>query len=163
MSLNSETRGRRSKGRLGIATAAGLALFLILPYRPVEAAETVKRESEALPVAKPHEQLECKDCHKSHSMIPPARTGRPCVRCHEDQMGDDSHPTGVAPEGEVPEDLPLSLGGKITCITCHVLHETESHETESRARSLLRKKFSDLCMSCHFRHMKTDSHSHADE
>jgi predicted CXXCH cytochrome family protein len=114
-------------------------------------------ESDAAPVAKPHDELSCKDCHKSHSMVPPEENSEPCIKCHEDQTGKNSHPTGVTYKGEMPpEKLPLSKDGKLTCSTCHILHETESP-----VPALLRKKFNDLCKTCHYpdRHPKGhDSH-----
>lgn len=110
--------------------------------------------SETAPVAGPHDKLECEDCHAAHSMAPLLENSQACLECHDDQAGGDSHPTGVVHEGDPPEDLPLSKDGKLTCGTCHALHETES-----RAPALLRKKFNDLCMSCHYPDTNPKDHS----
>lgn len=129
----------------GITTISVLLCLACLRV-PAEASEAVvPKESGAAPVAKPHEKLLCKDCHKSHGMVPPEENSRLCLKCHEDQAGDNSHPTGVVHEGEPPEGLPLSKDGKLICNTCHILHETKSP-----APALLRKKFNDLCVICHF-------------
>jgi predicted CXXCH cytochrome family protein len=88
----------------------------------------------------------CEDCHKPHSMVPPLENDKPCIGCHEDQTGENSHPTGVVYSGEAPpEKLPLSKDGKLTCSTCHILHKTDSP-----APDLLRKTFNDLCKTCHY-------------
>ncbi len=142
-------------------SAAILSLLLLLPFlcMPAQAAgEVVAGQSETQPVAKPHEKLECKDCHKSHSMVPPEENSRPCLKCHKDQTGKDSHPTGVAHDGEPPEGLPLSKDHKLTCNTCHILHESESP-----APALLRKKFNDLCRTCHYPRKKPGANTSAPE
>ena len=116
----------------------------------------VTDESEAPPIAKPHEELECKSCHKSHSMVLPEENSAPCIKCHENQTGKDSHPTGVDYEGAAPpEGLPLSKDDKLTCGTCHILHKTEAPDPP---RALLRKKFDKLCKTCHYPDKKSAGH-----
>jgi predicted CXXCH cytochrome family protein len=81
-------------------------------------------------------------------MIPPAQNSAPCVKCHEKETGKDSHPTGVDYEGTAPpEGLPLSKDKKLTCGTCHILHETGSPNPPA---ALMRKKFNELCTTCHY-------------
>ena len=114
----------------------------------------ITEESDAPPISMPHEKLECKSCHKSHSMLAPEESNAPCVDCHEKQTGKDSHPTGVAYEGaEPPGGLPLSKDNKLTCGTCHLLHKTEAPDPP---RALLRKKFNVLCKSCHYPDKKSE-------
>lgn len=139
-------RRRLSHPFLG-AAAVALVMCFALPFPAAKASETAEgKKAEPPPVSKPHEKLPCEDCHKSHGVIPPEKTGRPCLKCHEDQAGDNSHPVDIPYKGEVPpEKLPLSVDGKITCNTCHILHEPESS-----VPALLRKKFNDLCMTCHY-------------
>lgn len=129
-----------------------LLALLCISAQTVGAAATAPPE--AVPVARPHDKLECEDCHGSHSMAPLLDNSQACLKCHDDQAGEDSHPTGVVHEGDPPEDLPLSKDGKLTCGTCHALHETESP-----APALLRKKFNDLCMSCHYPNRNPKDHS----
>jgi predicted CXXCH cytochrome family protein len=127
-------------------TAAIVSIALIFLFTPVHADEVAApSQPETTPVAKPHDELDCNECHKSHSIVPPNQDSRSCIKCHEDQTGENSHPTGVVFEGEPPEGIPLSKDGKLTCNTCHILHETKDPE-----RSLLRREFNDLCASCHF-------------
>ena len=43
-----------------------------------------------------------------------------CLLCHGDQG--PSHHTGIQPRKPVPDILPLSPEGLITCATCHFMH-----------------------------------------
>ena len=55
------------------------------------------------------------------------------------------HRTGMVPSMRVPEDMPLDVGGRLTCATCH-----DPHATEGRNRWLLRRpRGAALCRSCH--------------
>jgi predicted CXXCH cytochrome family protein len=157
----SATTPRKSTGKavihlvtLIVSVAAIISLF----FGPGLADEIgTPPPPEVPPVAKPHDELDCNECHKSHGMVPPNQDSRSCIKCHEDQTGEDSHPTGVVFEGEPPEGIPLSKDGKLTCNTCHILHETKNPE-----RSLLRREFNDLCASCHFpngKRRETPDHS----
>ena len=134
---------------------AVLPLLLLLALLCISAqAFGATAPPEDVPVARPHDKLECEDCHGAHSMAPLLDNSQACLKCHDDQAGEDSHPTGVVHEGDPPKGLPLSKDGKLTCSTCHVLHETESP-----APALLRKKFNDLCMSCHYPDRNPKDHS----
>lgn len=139
-------RGRGSTGFICVTLSSILILCLAVELSEVESAEEIaKREPTVNPVAKPHKDLSCEDCHIVHGAKLLVDTGQSCITCHEDQVGDDSHPTNVPHTGEPPAGLPLSKEGHITCYTCHVLHETKSPVAR-----LLRKKFDVLCMTCHF-------------
>jgi len=67
-----------------------------------------------------------------------------CNACHADEG--PSHRTGMPPHRPVPETLPLSGSGVITCGTCHFVHG----ERES-VREFLRIDNSrgGLCLTCH--------------
>jgi len=43
-----------------------------------------------------------------------------CKDCHE-YLG-LSHPTGMRPTMNIPEDFPLNSQGRVTCATCHKIH-----------------------------------------
>src|SRR5262249_56156233 len=43
-----------------------------------------------------------------------------CILCHGNEG--PSHHTGIRPRGAVPDTLPLSAEGLITCATCHFVH-----------------------------------------
>lgn len=132
-----------------LLSCSGPSARIGAPAQPSNA----ENDETAAPVAGAHQQLSCDDCHKSHTMIPPVQNDAPCIKCHDDQTGDNSHPTGVAHKGEPPEGLPLSKDGKLTCTTCHVLHETDSP-----APVLLRMKFNDLCRACHYSDKPSEGH-----
>ncbi|TMB11831.1 MAG: hypothetical protein E6J71_24920 [Deltaproteobacteria bacterium] len=67
-----------------------------------------------------------------------------CILCHGDQG--PSHHTGIRPLKPVPETLPLSAEGLITCATCHFVHGEPS-----AFRDLVRIDNSrgGLCLTCH--------------
>ncbi len=121
------------------------ALFLIAVFIISISERTDAKDETVAPIAPPHEEQSCEDCHSVHGMKLLDDSGRVCVKCHEDAAGKDSHPTNITHEGEPPEGLPLSKDGNITCYTCHVLHETEPV-----VNGLLRKEFDALCITCHF-------------
>ena len=67
-----------------------------------------------------------------------------CVLCHNDEG--PSHHTGIRPRKAVPESLPLSAEGLITCATCHFVHGEPA-----AADDFLRIDNSrgGLCLTCH--------------
>jgi len=104
----------------------------------------------ALPGARPVEHTlpdskkNCALCHQDGSA---AKEGlrKPlsqlCIDCHPERTAPAEHKVDVVPAVEV-RGLPLT-DGKITCVTCHDPHR-------NTFGSLLRKKQTDLCLSCHF-------------
>ena len=67
-----------------------------------------------------------------------------CILCHGDQG--PSHRTGIRPRKPVPDTLPLSAEGLITCATCHFMHGEPS-----ALRDFVRIDNSrgGLCLTCH--------------
>ena len=67
-----------------------------------------------------------------------------CTLCHGDQG--PSHRTGIRPRKPVPDTLPLSAEGLITCATCHFMHGEPS-----ALRDFVRIDNSrgGLCLTCH--------------
>ena len=67
-----------------------------------------------------------------------------CILCHSDQG--PSHHTGIRPTKPVPETLPLSAEGLITCATCHFVH---GEQPTSRDFVRIENSRGGLCLSCH--------------
>ena len=67
-----------------------------------------------------------------------------CLLCHGDQG--PSHHTGIRPRKPVPEALPLSVEGLITCATCHFVHG-EHGAGQDFVR--IENARGGLCLSCH--------------
>jgi hypothetical protein len=67
-----------------------------------------------------------------------------CNACHGDQG--PSHKTGVRPARPVPETLPLSTDGLVTCATCHFMHGEDD-----RFGDFVRidNRRGGLCLTCH--------------
>ncbi len=66
-----------------------------------------------------------------------------CSVCHDEGP---SHHTGIAPKGPVPDALPLSSQGLITCSTCHFVHgEPDPFEDFVR----IDNRRGGLCLTCH--------------
>lgn len=67
-----------------------------------------------------------------------------CILCHGDEG--PSHHTGIQPRKPVPDMLPLSVEGLITCATCHFMHGEPNS-----AGDFLRIDNSrgGLCLTCH--------------
>jgi predicted CXXCH cytochrome family protein len=61
-------------------------------------------------------------------------------------MGAD-HLGAPTDESTVPDDLPLSETGEVTCITCH-----EPHAVEQNVPRRLRASGKELCKKCHPMH-----------
>lgn len=70
-----------------------------------------------------------------------------CEDCHQLSQG-LTHPTGMKPTMEIPEDFSLDWMGRMTCSTCHDIHQ----ETEANSYPyLLRRPTAGktFCVSCH--------------
>ena len=67
-----------------------------------------------------------------------------CLLCHGDQG--PSHHTGIRPRKPVPDTLPLSVEGLITCATCHFMHG-EPNSSDDFLR--IDNSRGGLCLTCH--------------
>lgn len=99
---------------------------------------------------KPHlmDQV-CSKCHLAGKEVDATRARRLigsqemlCGACHKN-VKRMSHPSGFAPKGKIPADLPLDWKGEMTCSTCHEVHGSKP--------GLLRgdRRGKDLCFACH--------------
>jgi len=66
-----------------------------------------------------------------------------CFTCHDEGP---SHHTGIKPTMPVPDTLPLSVEGLITCATCHFLHG-EPNAVGDALR--INNDRGALCLTCH--------------
>ncbi len=67
-----------------------------------------------------------------------------CLLCHGNEG--PSHHTGIRPRKPVPDTLPLSAEGLITCATCHFLHgEPQGFKDFVR----IENSRGGLCLTCH--------------
>lgn len=81
-----------------------------------------------------------------------------CARCHKTLENTVSHPVDIVPTRALPPpDFPLSYEGKMTCSTCHDIHES-SNQIFGVASAFLRRQIKgrELCAICH-----EDSAGHA--
>lgn len=101
--------------------------------------------------ANAHQTKECTVCHVSHNG---GAVKKPltelCVSCHPKLVLAGNHKVEINPQytvfqnvplTPVPQNIPLTKEGKITCITCHDQHSQKS--------SMLRMEYMVLCNSCH--------------
>jgi predicted CXXCH cytochrome family protein len=142
--------------KYGLATAAGLTLLTALPFS-YQLWQEQQKES-------PHYRAgACMVCHSSANDTT-LKTDELtlCTSCH-DREGDVevlnaegiaikinlglSHPWGIVPVRGVPQNLPLSPLGQITCQTCHDVHSDNA--TNRMVRLCDGKDFTPLCHDCH--------------
>ncbi len=139
--------------RVAVA-AAVLAAFASCTHRAPDTSRTVAAATPPKPafeiyppaqiasVKDPHHhrgKALCQRCHFPDLKL----TNGPnalCLECH--RFGHSNHPVDVVQKAAV-KDLPLGEGGKVACHTCHDPHQK---------KSVLRKSFNELCMTCHARH-----------
>lgn len=109
-------------------------------------------------VKQPHQFLEtqCGICHESVSgtneaMDLPPVSSKICITCHPETAGSMSHPVDITPGNLPPPELPL-VNGRLSCLTCHVVHPTPLRANVFR-RSLLRRpgRGAQFCTACHRR------------
>jgi predicted CXXCH cytochrome family protein len=67
-----------------------------------------------------------------------------CNACHGDEG--PSHRTGMPPRQPIPETLPLSSSGMITCSTCHFVH---GEPNPFGAFVRIDNSRGALCLTCH--------------
>ena len=66
-----------------------------------------------------------------------------CIGCHDEGP---SHHTGIRPRKPVPDTLPLSVDGLITCATCHFIHGEQNPYGDFLRIDNSR---GGLCLTCH--------------
>ncbi len=122
--------GRPSDGRVADAAAPPRAAFEVYPAAQVAG------------VKDPHDyhgKALCQRCHAPDLKLTNAPNAL-CRECH--RFGHGNHPVDVVQKTPA-KDLPLLAGGKVACHTCHDPHQK---------KVVLRKRFDDLCRSCHKPH-----------
>jgi hypothetical protein len=125
------------------------------------AAALVLAASLSIVLAKPHGEdvhrpdADCGQCHTgernalgedaagARALVVPDLEQR-CLVCHGDEG--PSHRTGMPPNKPVPDTLPLSSTGLITCATCHFMHG-EKNPFGDFVR--LDNSHGGLCLTCH--------------
>ncbi len=123
-------RSPETSGRIADAAAPPKAAFEVFPVEQIAG------------VKDPHDykgKALCQRCHFPDLKL----TNGPdalCGECHK--FGHGNHPTNVVQKTAI-KDLPLLDGGKVACHTCHDPH---------RKKSVLRKPFNELCLTCHKKH-----------
>lgn len=107
----------------------------------------------------PHDfaESECVLCHQgdgegAHGINDDAITSL-CLQCHPDLFSEGyMHPVDVMPQKvtTIPDDMPLSKLGRITCITCHDVHVP--YLTPLGTRSYFLRRYgtgAEFCKNCH--------------
>lgn len=85
---------------------------------------------------------ECTVCHVSHNGGPVKKPlTELCVSCHGERIEAGEHRVEIVPKYPVPQNLPLTKEGRLTCITCHDQHSKEP--------IMLRFETMVLCNKCH--------------
>ena len=86
----------------------------------------------------------CDSCHLSldgEKMIFIRDIDFLCKDCHRENGF--SHPSGQKPNMAIPEEFPVDWAGRMTCATCHVVHEEKKYLLRGSKRGRL------FCFSCH--------------
>jgi predicted CXXCH cytochrome family protein len=101
----------------------------------------------------------CNDCHIN---IPKGNKGEThifiksitqiCLDCHN-LSNIISHPVDIIPSMIVPEDLHLDWEGRITCATCHDIHQKKRKSLFGKGYYFLRRVETGraFCESCHYK------------
>jgi len=143
-----ETRWRRRGGRSWWGWRV-LVPVLLAALLAVGAAKKTPGENVHRPDA------ECRGCHTAEQAtlerdraaaraLLAADLEERCVLCHNDEG--PSHHTGIRPRKPVPDTLPLSAEGLITCATCHFVHgEPDAIDDFLR----IDNRRGGLCLTCH--------------
>ena len=130
-----------SQIRAGVVVLALLAGTLVLAKRS-------DRENVHRPDA------DCAGCHTADAatlrkdpvaardLLVPDLESR-CIACHDEGP---SHHTGIRPKKPVPDTLPLSRDGLITCATCHSMHGEQNPYGDFVRIDNTR---GGLCLTCH--------------
>jgi predicted CXXCH cytochrome family protein len=100
----------------------------------------------------PHNSA-CASCHlgdpKTSGRNIAYDINRICLDCHA-RPDSTSHPVGMVPSMKVPEDLHLDRRGRLSCATCHDVHQ-QGAEGHARYPALLRRPQAGrpFCAACH--------------
>ncbi len=70
-----------------------------------------------------------------------------CKSCHDTKEG-LSHPSGVKMDWPAPDSLPLDWAGRLTCTTCHYMHD-EGKEDKTGYRIRTQTIGREFCETCH--------------
>jgi hypothetical protein len=126
-------------------------LTLLLPLATLTVVRAEKPQGEN--VHRP--EVECRSCHTvERDVLEQDRVAarallasdleERCILCHGNEG--PSHHTGIRPTKPVPDTLPLSAEGLITCATCHFIHGEQNPFGDfvriNNARG-------GLCLTCH--------------
>ncbi|NOX25002.1 MAG: hypothetical protein GXP59_02590 [Deltaproteobacteria bacterium] len=68
-----------------------------------------------------------------------------CATCHPTLRNYQAHPTDIIPRIPIPADM-LLINGRLTCITCHDVHDKSEHHRNFLRRGVSGKPF---CLICH--------------
>lgn len=99
----------------------------------------------------------CESCHintpkgkKGERLIFVKGITQLCLDCH-DRSDVVSHPVDIMPSMKVPEDLHLDWEGRMTCATCHDIHQKSRKALFGEGRYFLRRVETGraLCYGCH--------------
>jgi Cytochrome c3 len=147
----SAVTGWRWAPRVRVVLAMGSAVLLAVPIAPraVALPQGASRENLHRPDAN------CASCHTAdratlEGNLAEARTllvadlEERCISCHGNEG--PSHHTGIRPVKPVPDTLPLSSEGLITCATCHFVH---GEKNSSTAFVRIDNARGGLCLTCH--------------
>jgi predicted CXXCH cytochrome family protein len=135
------TRRRSVRAARALGLTVALGLTLVLAVRMLES-QTVD----------PHNSA-CSSCHAGDPKSGGARVVRDinglCLDCHA-RADSTSHPVGMIPSMKVPEDLHLDGRGRLTCATCHDVHQ-QGADGRARYPALLRRPQAGrpFCAACH--------------
>jgi len=136
---HTSSQNRRTARRLLGGGALGVALVLamtMLKSQPVD----------------PHNSA-CSSCHlgdaKTNGRNIAHDINRICLDCHA-RADSTSHPVGMVPSMKVPEDLHLDYRGRLSCATCHDVHQ-QGADGHARYPALLRRPQAGrpFCAACH--------------
>ena len=126
---------RRAIGGLALVLGLGLAVTLLK-------SQTVD----------PHNSA-CPSCHlgdpKTNGRNIAHDINRICLDCHA-RPDSTSHPVGMVPSMKVPEDLHLDWRGRLSCASCHDVHQ-QGADGHARYPALLRRPQGGrpFCAACH--------------
>ena len=137
-----EARRHRHIG--GVVAGLGLAALSFSVARATPKGDNVHRADAA-----------CAACHTAEhatiaadpqaartTLLAPDVENR-CYACHDEGP---SHHTGIRPKKPVPESLPLSSSGLITCNTCHFVHGDQNPFGDFLR---INNSRGGLCLTCH--------------
>jgi len=121
--------------KTAIAGAGTMTLLLFFAAAALSGQRTVEHPL-------PESKTDCSRCHPDGGTGPGLRKklSELCIDCHRDRTAPAEHKVDIVPTMDV-HGLPLT-DGRITCVTCHDPHRNPFG-------SLLRRKHTDLCLSCH--------------